>query len=143
MITHFDSIGEYFSFVFAREFWDKQNNQTFAYSKSSFEKAGEWLTKPILGFADFTFKNIKNPLFITALVIIGIAAASIAFYPAQFIAVVGFVYPPLLHLTPSVGKFALYLALNTTIVGLFIRTMNRLSPSGNCCRSGKHGMPAI
>lgn len=130
MITHFDSFNEYLRFVGAKYFWDRQNDVIFVAPKGYLERVGEVLTFPLIRPLDFALRNLQNPLFITALVIVGIVATSILFYPATFISVIGTVVPPLLLITPSVGKFTLYLLLQSTILGLFMRTWGRLNPSG-------------
>jgi Ca2+/Na+ antiporter len=141
MITHFNSIKEYFSFVGAREFWDRETKQVFAPPKSRLETVGEWVAAPILKTTDFAFRNIKNPLFILALTVAALAAATILFYPTQVVAAIALVMPPLLLITPAMLKFGLYLGIQTTLIGLFLRTWGRLAPDGELMQAWNTRLP--
>lgn len=127
MITGFESFAAYKNFVFAKFFWDNEQHAPFFYEKNRLEKLGDYLTPALRGL-DFAGKNIRNPLFITALVVMAIAATTIAFYPVQFFALVDKV--SFVRVSPQLAKFALYFAVQTTIMGLALRTLGRLCPNG-------------
>jgi len=120
-MKHFASCKDYFRFVTAREFADAQTNAPFAYSKSRLEKVGEVLASPLARPGDYVLKNIRNPLFITAAVIVGLMLTTLIFYPA--------VIPGLLAIT-SVLKAGAFALTQTALTGLCLRTLGRLNNSG-------------
>lgn len=116
-MEHFDSFKNYLRFVVASNFVHKEDYRPFTYSKNRWEKIGEAIASPILKPGDYILKNIRNPLFITAVVIVGIALTTLVFYPALI--------PQCLALT-TVSKAGGYLMIQSTIIGLCIRMLGRL-----------------
>lgn len=84
------------------------------------EKIGEVLVSPYFKPGDFVLKNIRNPLFITAAVIVGLALTTLVFYP---------------EVVPAIGIVALalkgwvFLLTQSAIAGLGLRTLGRLNNS--------------
>lgn len=116
-MKNFDSLKDYFRFALAREFVHRENCQSFSYKENFLEKIGGFTVKPLFHPSDYVLKNIRNPLFISATVIVGLALTTLVFYPA--------LVPGLLTLTGAL-KFTGYLLTQSTIVGLGLRTLGRL-----------------
>lgn len=127
MIDKFDSYRQYAGFTFAREFFHRDSKEIFHYQKNVLEKAGGALTFVVLKPADKLILKIRSPLVVLSAVIIGIALTTILFYPAQSVAVALYIFPPLVKTGPRVLKMGAFFLLQSTILGLGIRTLGRLS----------------
>ena len=119
-MEHFDSFKDYFRFLGAKEFVYTDTKATFEYQQNLLEKTGRFLAYPIWHSGDFMIRNIRNPLFVTAIVAAGIALTTLLFYPSVFTGVLW-----------GVGalKFPAYLITQSTILGVGLRTLGRLSNS--------------
>jgi hypothetical protein len=126
MTITFKSVADYSKFIGAREF-RHPDGKLIESNKNILEKVGGLLTKPVLGFSDIAFRNITNPLVITAITIMAIAVITIVFYPTTFIATIAIAIPKLLLLQPWMAKFAIYVLAECTILGLGIRGVGRLN----------------
>lgn len=120
MSISFGSSGEYFRFIGAKEFRTVNNGELFSHDKNILEKIGEGLSKPVLGTSDMVMRNIKKPLFVTAVAITVIVLLTLVFYPSTFAGMVGSV------VQPWIIKFGFYIALQTTVLGVGIRAIGRL-----------------
>lgn len=127
MIRDFNSVKEYFQFAMAKGFKHVASETVFAYEKSPIEKLGHAIAAPIVRFTDATLRNLKNPVFITASTVVAIVVVSAAFYPAQTLAIIGMVAPPLLKIKAWMVKFAVFSLCEATIIGVAVRTFSRLS----------------
>lgn len=130
MRTEFSSCRNYFQFLFAKGF--TLDNKLFAYSQNCLERAGSFLIAPTLGVADLTGQNIRNPLVSTAALIVAIAIVTICFYPVHFINAVGYVCPILLKITPQMAKGVVFALSQTTIVGVCLRALGRMTNRSLC-----------
>lgn len=117
-MLHFNSFKHYLRFVFAKEFVYKETLEPFLCKHNRWAKIGDLLAKPTFQPGDFILKNIHNPLFITATVIASLALTTIVFYPG--------VIPGLFTLANSL-KIVAYALTQSTILGVGIRTLGRLS----------------
>lgn len=117
-MKYFDSLKSYFQFAAAREFVYKETCTPFSYLPNRLEKMGEILAKPLFHPADRFLKNIRNPLYITALVVGAIALTTLVFYPALF--------PGFVSLAYTI-KFGAYVLTQSLILGFCLRTLGRLS----------------
>lgn len=117
-MKHFDSYKSYFGFALAREYAYIDSCRPFSYNKSRMEKIGEFIASPLLKPGDYVLKNMRNPLFITAAVIIGLALTTLVFYPALI--------PGLLAFSAGL-KGLVFLLTQSSIVGLCMRTLGRLN----------------
>lgn len=128
--TGFDSWKHYFNFVFAREFRYVSNDEKFNPSKHTIlQKIGGLLCKPIVNLADYTFLNIRNPLVILSWTIAAVAAASIIFYPVEFIDFMSKALPFAQKIEPWMLKLSLFTILESTILGVGLRTIGRINNS--------------
>lgn len=116
-MEHFASFKSYCRFAMAREFVHKETGSPFIYAKKRLEKIGDLLASPLIKPGDFVLKNIRNPLFVTAAVIIGLALTTLLFYPA--------IIPSLVLFTFTV-KAGIFLLCQSTILGIGLRTLGRL-----------------
>lgn len=116
-MIHFNKITDYFNFVGAKEF-AYHNNTPFRYTKNICERIGDFVVAPVLKPFDFSLRNIRNPLFIVALTVGCLFLATLLFYPGVVAAVI--VGAPLI-------KLAAYVLVQTTLVGLCLRTLGRLA----------------
>ena len=113
----FNSFNEYFQFALAREFVQRETYEPIPLRQNKVEKWGGFLIKPLVQPGDFALRNIRNPLFITAIVIISLALTTLIFYPALI---------PAFILSDAV-KLGLYVMTQSTIIGLCLRTLGRLN----------------
>lgn len=117
-MKYFDTFKDYYRFATAREFVHKETCTSFPYRHNRMEKIGEVLVSPYFKPGDFILKNIRNPLFITAAVVMGLALTTLVFYP---------------EVIPAIGLIALalkswvYLLTQSAIAGLGLRTLGRLN----------------
>lgn len=116
-MKHFDSIGSYFRFVLAKDFLHKDTLAPVHYRKNFLERLGGKLAGPLLKPGDILLKNIRNPLLITALVVVSIALTTLVFYPGVYAAIVPMA---------KVVRFSLFCITQTTILGLGLRALGRL-----------------
>lgn len=127
MIDKFDSYRQYAGFTFAREFFHRDTKQVYLYPKNILEKVGGALTFVVLKPADLLILKIRSPLVVLSSVIVGIALTTILFYPTQSIAMAMYLFPPLVKTGPKLLRMGTFLLLQSTILGLGIRTLGRLS----------------
>lgn len=123
----FDSCRDYFSFVFAKGFYDPKEKTVVDYPKNLLEKVGGVILAPAFTSTDQLLQNIKNPLVITALTLAAIAIVTIAFYPATFVGMIGIVIPFIWSIQPWMIQLAVYGAVQLNILALCLRTFGRLS----------------
>ena len=116
-MDHFISLGQYAQFAMAREFITTENSRTYGYAKNRREKWGDFIVAPLMRPANYVTLNIRSPLMITALVVAGLALATLIFYPG--------LVPGLFFLAKSC-KFAAFLMTQSTILGFCLRTLGRL-----------------
>jgi membrane-bound ClpP family serine protease len=122
----FLSCEDYFRFSLAKSF-QTANGELFNYNKNRLDTVGSVVFKPLSIFVDHTLRNIRNPLMITVLTIIAIAATTFAFYPTFVLTSIGKILPLALQLQPWVVKLAVFTAIEIQILGLGLRTLGRLS----------------
>lgn len=113
----FNSFRDYLRFTVAKQFVYKESGQPFEYRRSRLEKTGGVIASLIFRPGDYLLKNIRNPLFITAAVVVGIALTTLVFYPALF---------PV-FLSAGTLKLGAFLLTESTLVGLCLRTLGRLN----------------
>src|ERR1700761_3467069 len=81
----FDSNSDYLRFVAAREFTYTDKKETpFTYTKNRCERIGIALSKSVMLPLDIIVRNNRNPLFIVAMTITALFAATVIFYPSLF-----------------------------------------------------------
>lgn len=115
--TGFNSWREYSNFALAREFRRHDNpGEVFVHSTNIIQKIGSFLSKPIVQLTDLVFKNFRNPLVISGIAIVAIAAASIAFYPTKTMEVFSSVVPLMGRIRPWMVQMALFLLVQGTIL---------------------------
>ncbi len=124
--TGFTSWPDYFRFTLAREFVPAEHNHAPSIPLNWMERTGHALSRPFLNPINSLLKNIKNPLVITALTIVAIAAITIIFYPAQFAAALYTVAPFLTHIQPWMMKGALFVGVEIIIGTLGLRALGRV-----------------
>jgi|GEM_PF-1599197 len=132
--TGFNSFSEYWHFASAREFRDIDQHQRVIYAKTRLERLGDLLVYPFMKIVDHAMQNIRNPLVIISITLTAIVAVTILFYPEEFMRVIARAIPMADQIKPWMIKAALYTALETTIVGIGLRTFGRLNPSGDLWR---------
>lgn len=116
--------------MWAREFWDVDNDERVIYAKTRLERLGDFLTYPMMKMADHTMRNIRNPLMILSVTLTAIIGVTILFYPEELMQVVSRAIPIAQQVKPWMIKATLYTTLQTTILGVGLRTLGRLDPSG-------------
>lgn len=125
--THFSSWGDYLKFVFAKGFYNPETEEEIA--PSTMEKISQKIygifQKPI----DMMLTNIKEPWFIAGINIVGVTAVTVAIYPDQSFEVLKTACSPFFQLEPGNLKSVVYGLIQTTIFGLWARTMARLNDS--------------
>lgn len=127
MIREFESVRDYARFCTAREYWHEDvGDGGFEYEKRWLERAGDLMIAPVHRTADFSLRNLTNPLMITTLTVAMAALATLVYYPDQTIETVLKVLPEHRLLTLSGMKFSAYLGVQWLILGLGARTMGRL-----------------
>lgn len=119
--TLFNSAGEYWRFVGAKEFCLSANGKQFLYEKNYLERIGDALVRPILGTSDGLLQNIKRPLFIVAAAIVVIVILTLIFYPSKLTSLM------VRSIEPWMIKFGLHIAFQVTILGLGIRAIGRMN----------------
>ncbi|MDB2614011.1 hypothetical protein N9Y92_02505, partial [Chlamydiales bacterium] len=101
------------------------NGETFKYSPNRLEKIGHTLRLGIGSALDLLLREIKNPITIVAFTALALLAATIGFYPATALAVVTTIVPFASAIQPWMIKLALYLLVQSTILGVGTRTLGR------------------
>lgn len=120
-MEHFDTLVSYLHFGLCRNFSVNIASSTpYHYTQNNLEKVGNFLSRPVLGPLDFSVRNGRNPLFILALTVVGVFTATMLFYPA----VIAQAITPLALLVIKTGSF---IALQSAILGLGLRTLGRLN----------------
>lgn len=128
--TGFNSFSEYWHFAWAREFWDVDGEERIAYAKTRLEQLGDVLVYPVMRITDHAMRNIRNPLMILSVTLTAIIAVTILFYPEELARVVTRAIPMAQQVKPWMIKAALYTTLQVLILGIGLRTLGRLDPSG-------------
>jgi hypothetical protein len=122
----YESVRSYLRFATAREFWNADNTQDeFIYQKSTLEKIGSVLVSPLWNTSDAAFRNIRQPLFITALTAAALATTTLAYYPEEVFEMISKVVP-LNRIEPWTVKLTMWIASQTLILGFGLRTYGRL-----------------
>ncbi len=124
--TGFPSWLNSFHFAFARQFAPADPQRSVNIAMNRLEKLGHFLSKPILQPLNFFLREIKNPLVILALTVSLVAIATLIFYPAQFMLVVTTVLPFLAKVEPWMVKLALFVCVETVILGIGLRALGRM-----------------
>lgn len=126
-MDHFLNFKEYGDFALAREFLYRDPTKgMFNHVPNRLEKLGGRLIAPLFTPADKVLRNIRNPLLIAALTISGIFFTTLLFYPSVFV---------LLTSCVLAIKITAFTLLQTTILGLCLRTLGRLSPSNELLKA--------
>lgn len=129
--TGFDSFIEYWRFVWAREFHDV--DPPFAkteYEKTILERVGDVMVRPLVGLGDHALRNIRNPLMVLTITLTAIVAVTILFYPEELVKAVSKVVPFALRIKPWMFRAGVFALVQTTILGVGLRALGRLSPWG-------------
>lgn len=130
MISNFDSMNDYFRFVFAKSFYTSGDRpEEFKYDKNFIENVGSISTHTVSFVADFMLRHIRNPLMIVALTVAAIAVVTIVFYPGTFVAGVATLFPFVLAIQPWMVKLSVFAFVQWNIIGVGLRTIGRLSNS--------------
>jgi hypothetical protein len=116
----------FFSFAMAKEFRDVHTGVEFHVEKNRIERLGDALRWDVGNAADFLLREIKNPIMIVSLTALALLAVSIAFYPAATLAATANVLPIVVYIKPWMVKFALYIVVQKTLMGVGVRTYGRL-----------------
>jgi hypothetical protein len=128
--TGFHSFSEYWQFAWAREFRDIEDHEKLEYAKTRLERLGDFMVYPIHKISDHALRNIRNPLMILTVTVTAIVAVTILFYPEESVKFVSRVVPIAQQVKPWMIKATLYSVLQFTILGICLRTLGRLDPSG-------------
>lgn len=128
--TGFHSFNEYWRFVWAREFCDAATHERVDYAKTRLEKLGDFMVYPIMRGTDHALRNIRNPLMILSVTLTALVAVTILFYPEEFMGTIARTIPFALNLKPWMIQAALFTTIQTTILGVAVRALGRLDPSG-------------
>jgi hypothetical protein len=115
-MNHFSSLGSYIRFAAARKFEVEDGASIKA--RTCMERLGGYMVTPLLGPAHFCMKNIRNPLMIAALTVSALFFATLLYYPSTLALIVAGI--------PAI-KMGSYLTVQTTILGLCLRTLGRLN----------------
>lgn len=118
MINDFTSIKDYFRFVGAQQFAYKEGLRPFPLRKGLLEKLGGVFVKPVMQSGDYILKNVRNPLFLTAIVVSALALTTLIFYPT--------VFSGIFSIAPAI-RLSAYILTQSTILGLCLRTLGRLN----------------
>lgn len=124
--TGFTSWSNYFSFALAQDFVEKETFSHPQITKNFCEKCGHLISQPFVAPANFLLREIKNPLVISAITISLIAAATLIFYPTQFVAAATTLFPFLVKIKPWMIKLGLFTCVEITITAVGIRALGRL-----------------
>ena len=127
MKISFDSYRDYFSFIFAKDFYDLKQKQMMDCSVHPLEKVGGAILSPLFKPLDQILQNIKNPLVITALTTTALAIATLIFYPVHFMDILTKAIPLIGRIQPWMVKLALFCVVELNILALGLRTLGRLS----------------
>lgn len=121
-MEHFSGYADYLRFSLAKGFSSNEAApyHSFRYAKNRCEKVGNWLAKPILHPIDFSLRNGRNPLFITALTVGAIFMTTLLFYPTVFAGIFT------ATLAANIKAMA-FIATQSAITGLGLRTLGRLN----------------
>ncbi|MCB1117888.1 MAG: hypothetical protein KDK50_04825 [Chlamydiia bacterium] len=103
------------NFVIAKSF------DNSAYQQTRIERIGNSILAFQQYFVDAVACNIKNPLYITATTFIGCLVITAGFYPDKLLGALPFLYKA----KPWMVKLSIYLAIQTMIFGLGVRTYGR------------------
>ena len=123
MRISFDAPTDYFKFVFAREYRNKDNGDLYQGSPSIIERFGAIVSAPLLELGDAVLRNLNNPLLIIAATMGLIAAVSIGFYPETTIKIIGKAAPFLLMITPQMIQLSIYVIGQITILGIGLKAI--------------------
>lgn len=143
MMDTFYSLKAAWHFVTAREFESREKEQPFEHRPNLYEKVGQIMLYPTLKIFDHMGRNITNPLYVVAAVIVGVAVTTILFYPSRFIEATRIVFPFIRFLTPGVVRFSLYLTAQITTLGMGTRTFGRYSNHALCQRWKQQELCAV
>lgn len=121
------SLKSTWQFVTAKEFEARSIDQPFEHRLNLSEKGGHMLLHPTSKVFDHMGRNITNPLYVVAMVMMGVAMTTLLFYPSRAIEGVRKVFPFVRFLTPGVIRFSLYCATQITLLGMGTRTFGRFS----------------
>jgi hypothetical protein len=125
--TGFPSWPNYFKFTLANEFVEKESGNIYHIKKGVLDRIANIICWPVLAPLNFFLREIKNPLVILSLTITLVALATLIFYPAQFMGAACTILPFLSHVKPWMVKFAVFLAVQMTIIGIGLRALGRLN----------------
>jgi hypothetical protein len=87
---------------------------------------------------DYLFREITNPITLVALTALAALAVTIAFYPATVLGAVTTVVPIVASIQPWMLKMALYILIQTTVLGLGLRAYGRLQ-NPQLCQEWRNG----
>ena len=113
--------------VFAKEFREKKSDQKYQYTQNRLESLGNKLQWLVVKSSDTLLREIKNPVTIIALTTLALFSVTIAFYPSSALLVATKVLPPLSKIQPWMLKMALYIAIQSAVLGIGLRGLGRLS----------------
>lgn len=127
-----DSFLGWCRFALARDFITVQSSQQedgraelFQYEQTTLERCGRALRFGVGSVLDLLLREIKNPITIVALTALASIIVTIAFYPTAAISTISTVLPFVASIEPWMLKMAVYVLLQTTIVGLGLRAYGR------------------
>ena len=115
------------SFVFAKEFRKKSTGEIHQYPQNRLESVGNNLRWMLGRSTDLLLREIKNPITIIALTSLALFSVTIAFYPSSALLLAAKLLPPLSHLKPWMLKLTLYIATQSTILGVGLRSLGRFN----------------
>lgn len=122
----FPSWSNYAHFILAREFAPQDPTQQVPIAQNRLEVLGHALSLPVAKPFNYLLREIRNPLVILSLAVSLVALATLVFYPAELVLFATTLFPFLAHAKPWMFKAALYVGVQTTILGLGLRALGRV-----------------
>lgn len=127
MICGFDSCRSYFAFIAAKEFIYSESREPYLHESNRLDAGGSILAKIVAVPLDIAIRNFKTPMAAVIFTIVGLAVATIFFYPMQTVAAVRFLFPWASHIGIGHVRACAYGVLQAVILGFGLRGLGRLN----------------
>lgn len=119
---------DHLRFVSAREFWRVDGSEgSCSRNKNWIERAGDILLAPYTSSTDRVLRDIDKPYMVTALTLAALGIATLVYYPEQTAELALKVAPLKDYVMPWMVKFGVYIATESVILGVGLRTLGRQS----------------
>lgn len=111
-------------FALAKTF--RKEGQPFQYEPNRLERVGSALRWGVGSALDITLREIRNPVVVLALTALAMVVATAFYYPVIALGVVHAVVPFVFSIKLWMIKLACYIAVQSTLLGVGMRTVGRL-----------------